>query len=200
MARTTPPTFCASSPARHVCAWMCQNISSHFKKPLPRKRLASSLRSHPRRCQLRSRIQRHQGRRPPRLTESHSLADVRKGDVVAFDHAHVMICTGFDAKGQPTFIGSNKREQGRQPEDLGRPAHQVVQPELGDAEGVGEQRGDHAPQLEAEAVAAAGYHLPFFQARPRRSRANAAAHFLWTQLHHVMKFQNLPRGVGSRDF
>jgi len=45
------------------------------------------------------------------FTESHSLADVQKGDVVAFDHAHVMICTGFDAKGQPTFIGSNNENK-----------------------------------------------------------------------------------------
>jgi len=46
-------------------------------------------------------------RKTGNYTESNSLADVQKGDVVAFNHAHVMICTGFDAKGQPTFIGSN---------------------------------------------------------------------------------------------
>ena len=46
-------------------------------------------------------------RKTGNYTESNSLADVQKGDVVAFNHAHVMICTGFDANGQPTFIGSN---------------------------------------------------------------------------------------------
>jgi len=46
-------------------------------------------------------------RKTGNYTESHSLADVQKGDVVAFNHEHVMICTGFDAKNQPTFIGSN---------------------------------------------------------------------------------------------
>jgi hypothetical protein len=46
-------------------------------------------------------------RKTGNYTESNSLADVQKGDVVAFNHAHVMICTGFDAKNQPTFIGSN---------------------------------------------------------------------------------------------
>jgi Transposase, Mutator family len=50
-------------------------------------------------------------RKTGNFTESHSLADVQKGDVVAFDHAHVMICTGFDAKGQPTFIGSNNENK-----------------------------------------------------------------------------------------
>jgi hypothetical protein len=50
-------------------------------------------------------------RKTGNYTESHSLADVKKGDVVAFDHAHVMICTGFDAKGQPTFIGSNNENK-----------------------------------------------------------------------------------------
>ena len=50
-------------------------------------------------------------RKTGNYTESHSLADVQKGDVVAFDHAHVMICTGFDAKGQPTFIGSNNENK-----------------------------------------------------------------------------------------
>jgi hypothetical protein len=47
-------------------------------------------------------------RKTGNFTESHSLADAQPGDVVAFDHAHVMICTGRDAKsGEPTFIGSN---------------------------------------------------------------------------------------------
>jgi hypothetical protein len=50
-------------------------------------------------------------RKTGNYTESNSLADVQKGDVVAFDHAHVMICTGFDAKGQPTFIGSNNENK-----------------------------------------------------------------------------------------
>jgi hypothetical protein len=47
-------------------------------------------------------------RKTGNFTESHRLADAQPGDVVAFDHAHVMICTGRDAKsGEPTFIGSN---------------------------------------------------------------------------------------------
>ncbi|MFT3835891.1 MAG: peptidoglycan-binding domain-containing protein [Myxococcaceae bacterium] len=50
-------------------------------------------------------------RKTGNFTESHNLADVQKGDVVAFDHAHVMICTGFDAKGKPTFIGSNNENK-----------------------------------------------------------------------------------------
>ncbi|MFT3706910.1 MAG: peptidoglycan-binding protein [Archangium sp.] len=42
------------------------------------------------------------------FTTSKNLNDAQPGDVVAFDHAHVMICTGRDAKtGEPTFIGSN---------------------------------------------------------------------------------------------
>ncbi len=51
-------------------------------------------------------------RKTGNFTESHSLADVQKGDVVAFDHAHVMICTGRDPKtNQPTFIGSNNENK-----------------------------------------------------------------------------------------
>lgn len=42
------------------------------------------------------------------FTQSNRLEDAQPGDVVAFDHAHVMICTGRDPKtNQPTFIGSN---------------------------------------------------------------------------------------------
>ena len=50
-------------------------------------------------------------RKTGNYTESNSLADVQKGDVVAFNHAHVMICTGFDENGQPTFIGSNNENK-----------------------------------------------------------------------------------------
>lgn len=52
-------------------------------------------------------------RKTGNYTESNSLADVQKGDVVAFNHAHVMICTGFDANGKPTFIGSNNDNKDR---------------------------------------------------------------------------------------
>jgi hypothetical protein len=50
-------------------------------------------------------------RKTGNYTESNSLADVQKGDVVAFNHAHVMICTGHDENGQPTFIGSNNENK-----------------------------------------------------------------------------------------
>ena len=50
-------------------------------------------------------------RKTGNFTGSNSLADVQKGDVIAFNHAHVMICTGFDENGQPTFIGSNNENK-----------------------------------------------------------------------------------------
>ncbi len=42
------------------------------------------------------------------FTQMPGLQDAQAGDLVAFDHAHVMICTGRDPKtNQLTFIGSN---------------------------------------------------------------------------------------------
>jgi hypothetical protein len=42
------------------------------------------------------------------FTQISKLEDAKAGDVVAFDHQHVMICTGRDPKThQLTFIGSN---------------------------------------------------------------------------------------------
>jgi len=47
-------------------------------------------------------------RKTGHFTESHRLEDAQPGDVVAFDHEHVMICTGRDPKTHElTFIGSN---------------------------------------------------------------------------------------------